>query len=192
MNEWMNKLSSSLMNSEFQESRREGLFGCEPISMEWSPRWATFLADGLPFRILHLPQVLLIWPSLGWERFWVAVSWRGYSYIRGFSYISLQNEWMNEWTSWYLQNDIYFAKTEFSSYSTPCRRLFSSPPVDENIGGKCEWARFLGSAWRRGTWQPPWHADDTIATMPRAVSAAAKERGERGERGEVVADGGVK
>ena len=59
------------------------------IGLEWSPCWAALLADDLPFQILHLPLVLLLWPWLGWERFRVVVSWRGTIQV------SRMNEWKN-------------------------------------------------------------------------------------------------
>ena len=43
----------------------KGLFGCGSISMEWSPHWAAILAEGLPFQILHISKVFLLWPWLG-------------------------------------------------------------------------------------------------------------------------------
>ena len=45
--------------------------------MEWTPLWAAFPADGPPFQILHLSEVLLFCLWLGLERLWVVVSWRG-------------------------------------------------------------------------------------------------------------------
>jgi len=65
----------------------KGLFGCGPIGLEWSPCWAVFLADELPFQILHLPQVLLL----------LAVTGLGAPLSSGVlkrHYRSLQNEWM--------------------------------------------------------------------------------------------------
>src|SRR6218665_4037139 len=37
------------------------------VSMEWSPLWAAFLADGPPFQMLHLFEVLLFFPLLAWN-----------------------------------------------------------------------------------------------------------------------------
>jgi len=31
----------------------------------------------LSFQVLHLSEVLLFCPCLGWERFWAVLSWRG-------------------------------------------------------------------------------------------------------------------
>ena len=91
----------------------KGLFGWGPISMEWSPRWAAFLADGQPFQILHLPEVLL-WPWLGRERLWVVVSLVS-TCIRGgcdlhyasppWPYTLYKSpEWMNEWMKHFTYN----------------------------------------------------------------------------------------
>jgi len=64
-------------------SAAKGLLSCGPIGMEWPPHWAALLAGGLPFQILHLPQVLLLWPWLCWECLWVTTQrhslclWKG-------------------------------------------------------------------------------------------------------------------
>ena len=79
----------------------KGLFGCGSISMEWSTLWAAFLADGPPFQILHLSQVLLFCP-------WLSLEPR----LLKRCYISLQNEWMNEWM--YLTDVIYSYLTDES------------------------------------------------------------------------------
>jgi len=63
----------------------KGLFCCGPIGLEWSPCWAAFLADDLPFQILHLPSLAVT--ELG-----APMSSR----VLKRRYISLQNEWMNE------------------------------------------------------------------------------------------------
>ena len=62
-------------------------FGCGSISMEWSTVWAAVPSDGPPYQSLRLSEVLLLCPGLGWER----------SSLLKRRYISLKNEWMNEW-----------------------------------------------------------------------------------------------
>ena len=89
----------------------EGLFGCGPISMEWSPRWAAFLADGPPYQILHLPEVLLLWPWLGWERLWVVVFWRGAIWV------SRMNEWINKFMNAWIVHLLGFEIRYLSSFS---------------------------------------------------------------------------
>ena len=77
------QLRGNITLSPFNYFVAKGVFSCRSISMEWSPLWAAFRADGPPFQILHLSQVLHFCPWLGWERLRVVVSWT--------------NEWMNEY-----------------------------------------------------------------------------------------------
>ena len=78
------------------------LFGCGSISMEWSPIWAAVPSDGPPFKMLHLSEVLLLCPWLHGVG-----APRSSSSLLKRRYISLQNEWMNEWMIWNVNHAIH-------------------------------------------------------------------------------------